>query len=49
MKKIFKSVVNEMRLTNGKFFPIPVLLPIAKNLIKQIKENEILYLVYNKN
>ena len=31
----FKSVVNEMRLTNGKLFPIPVLLPIAKNLINK--------------
>ena len=44
----FKSVVNEMRLTNGKLFPIPVLLPITNNLIKQVKKNEILYLIHKK-
>ena len=33
----FKSVVNEMRLTNGKLVPIPVLLPIAKKLNKANK------------
>ena len=45
----FKSVVNEMRLTNGKLFPIPVLLPITNNLIKQVKKNEILLPEAEKN
>jgi len=34
----FYSVINNMRLSNGKIFPLPVILPIASSLVKEIKQ-----------
>ena len=36
----FYSVIKSMRLFNGKIFPIPVLLPISENLIKNLKSHK---------
>ena len=44
----FHSVVKSMRLFNGKIFPVPVLLPISKILIKNLKKSQEIDLVFNK-
>ena len=36
-----------MRLNNGKLFPVPVLLPITKQLFNNLKMNSELILFYN--
>ncbi|WP_448588136.1 bifunctional sulfate adenylyltransferase/adenylylsulfate kinase [Thermocrinis sp.] len=36
----YKKVLKEMRLKNGLLFPIPIILPVKKDFIKEIKEGE---------
>ena len=47
-EKDFYSVVNRMRLSNGKLFPIPVILPILGSKIDKIKQSKKIYLYYKK-
>ena len=42
----FYSVVNHMRLSNGKIFPLPVILPIPSSLVMEIKQCKKLHLYY---
>lgn len=44
----FYSISQDMRLKNGKLFPIPILLPASKNFCKNLKKNSKLTLFYNK-
>ena len=39
-KEDYTRVVEEMRLKNGTLFPIPVILPVKKEFVKEIKEGE---------
>ena len=34
----FYSISEDMRLKNGKLFPIPILLPASKNFCKDLKK-----------
>lgn len=45
-EKDFISVVNKMRLNNGKLFPLPVLLPIKLRDKEKIKINKKIFLTY---
>ncbi len=45
-EKDFNMVANTLRLSNGKLFPIPVLLPLSCNKNQIVKKNEILNLIY---
>ena len=45
-EKDFNMVADKLRLSNGKLFPIPVLLPISYDKSQILKKNEILNLVY---
>ncbi|PPR15608.1 MAG: Sulfate adenylyltransferase [Alphaproteobacteria bacterium MarineAlpha9_Bin3] len=42
----FYSVVDHLRLPNGKIFPLPVILPISYSLIPEIKKSKKIYLSY---
>ena len=42
----FHSVCNNMRLSNGAIFPLPILLPIPKLKVKKIKLNSELFLYF---
>ena len=44
----FYSVVKNMRLFDGRIFPIPVLLPISEKLINNFKKSQEISLIYNK-
>ena len=45
----FYSVCNNMRLSNGALFPLPILLPIPKFKAKKIKSNcELFYILEEK-
>ncbi|WP_448584477.1 bifunctional sulfate adenylyltransferase/adenylylsulfate kinase [Thermocrinis sp.] len=39
-KEDYKSVVKDMRLKNGLLFPIPIILPVSKEIVKELKEGE---------
>jgi len=39
-KEDYERVVEEMRLKNGLLFPIPVILPVKKEFVKEIREGE---------
>lgn len=39
-KEDYERVVKEMRLKNGLLFPIPIILPVKKEFVKEIKEGE---------
>ena len=39
-KEDYERVVEEMRLKNGLLFPIPIILPVKKEFVKEIKEGE---------
>ena len=45
-EKDFISVVEKMRLNNGKLFPIPVLLPVSLKDKKKIEINKKIFLKY---
>ena len=47
-KEDFISVCKTMRLTNGKIFPIPIILPISDKDKEKIELGRKLYLTYNK-
>ena len=48
-EKDFYSVCKDMRLANGRLFPLPILLPITQKQARSIKLNDEVYLYYNKN
>ena len=48
VEKDFYSVSEHMRLSNGRLFPLPILLPITKNMADNIKINEEVFLYYRK-
>jgi len=39
-KEDYERVVEEMRLKNGLLFPIPIILPVKKEFVKEIREGE---------
>jgi len=39
-KEDYESVLENMRLSNGLIFPIPIILPMDKDFIREIKEGE---------
>ncbi len=39
-KKDYESVVETMRLSNGLIFPIPIILPIKRDTLRELKEGE---------
>ena len=47
-EKDFYSVCKDMRLANGRLFPLPILLPISNIQARSIKLNDEVYLYYNK-
>ena len=48
-EKDFISVLKEMRLSNGKLFPIPVLLPISIKDKEEVEVNKKIFLKYKNN
>ena len=48
LEEDFYSISKNMRLDNGELFPIPVLLPITKELFNNLKTNCEIKLFYNK-
>ena len=44
----FYSISSDMRLSNGKLFPIPIMLPASKRFCKTLKKNSELILLFNK-
>ena len=45
-KKDFYSVVNKMRLSNGKLFPLPVILPILNSEVEKINQATKIHLFF---
>ena len=45
----FYCISKDMRLRNGKLFPIPIMLPASKRFCKTLKKNSELILFYKKN
>ena len=45
----FYSVANNMKLSNGNIFPLPVVLPIPENKINDIKKAKEVMLIYKNN
>ena len=47
-EKDFYSVVKNMRLSNGKIFPVPVMLPVSKTIVGNLKKFQEVDLVFNE-